>query len=75
MYESGQSWEVAGADGPGDRGSTPFGAIDGSTLGPSTLSLNAAGVAVVQTWVDAPSSNQGFIMQDYINHSNGLDFS
>jgi hypothetical protein len=74
-YATGQSWEVAGADGSGDRGSTEFGTIDGDTLGASTVSLNAAGVAIVQSWVDDPSSNQGFIIQDYVAATNSLDFS
>ncbi len=74
-YASGQSWEVAGADGSSDRGSTILGAIIGSPAGPHTVALNAAGVAVVQGWVDTPSSNNGFIILDYINATNGLDFS
>ena len=30
---------------------------------------------MVQSWVNSPSSNHGFIVLDYINASNGLDFS
>jgi uncharacterized protein YjiK len=75
IYASGQSWDVSGADGTGDRGSTAFGAIVGSSLGLTTIPLNAAGVAVVQSWINDPSSNHGFIVQDYINHSNKLGFS
>lgn len=75
VYASGQTWEAAGADGAGDRGSTPFGAIVSASYGADTTSLNAAGVAMVQSWVDDPSSNHGFIVQDYINHTNGLKFS
>jgi hypothetical protein len=76
-YATGQSWEVAGAGpgGTGDRGNTEFGTIDGEFLGLSTVSLNAAGVAVVQSWVDNPTSNYGFIIQDYVAASNNLDFS
>ena len=65
-YASGQSWQVAGADGSSDRGSTVLGAILGSAKGPFTVGLSAAGVAVVQGWVDTPSSNNGFILLDYI---------
>ncbi|MHA2282672.1 MAG: DNRLRE domain-containing protein [Promethearchaeota archaeon] len=75
VFASGQGWTVPGAGDSPDRGSTAFGAIVGSTLGSNTTSLNAAGVAVVQSWVDDPSSNHGFIVQDYINHTNGVDFS
>jgi hypothetical protein len=73
-YASGLSWEVAGADGSGDRGSTVLGVITAAITGLQTLSLNASGVAMVQSWVDNPASNHGFIILDY-NNSNGLDFS
>jgi len=74
-YASGQNWQVGGADGPEDRGTTAFGAIVGSSTGTIISSLNAAGVAKVQSWVNNQSPNNGFIVQDYINHSNGLSFS
>ena len=74
-YASGQSWEIAGADGSLDRGATPLGAVVGSETGPVTISLNAAGIAVVQNWIDDPSSNHGLISRDYVNHSNGLGLS
>ena len=74
-YASGQSWQVAGADGSGDRGSTVLGYITAPSKGLVTISLRSEGVAVVQSWVDNPPSNYGFIIQDYINASNGLDFS
>jgi hypothetical protein len=73
-YISGQSWEVAGADGAADRGSTELGVIVGSSLGSTTVSLNTDGMATVQAWVDDPSTNHGFIVQDY-NNANGLGFS
>jgi len=73
-YALGQSWQVSGADGSADRASTVLGEITGPSLGTQTISLNAAGVALVQSWVDEPSSNHGFILVDYINASNGLDF-
>jgi hypothetical protein len=73
-YASSQSWEVAGADGAADRGSTELGVIVGSSLGSTTVSLNTDGMATVQAWVDDPSTNHGFIVQDY-NNANGLGFS
>ena len=72
---SGQSWQVAGADGSEDRGSTVLGAILDSSEGLSTISLDSTGIAVVQAWVNNPASNHGFIILDYINASDGLDFS
>ena len=74
-FATGQSWSIAGADGSLDRGSTVLGAITAPSTGSTTISLNTEGVAVVQAWVDDPASNHGLISQDYINHSNGLDFS
>ena len=74
-YASGQSWQVAGADGPEDRGSTVLGIMTGPVLGITTIPLNLAGVAVVQSWVDNPSSNNGFVCLDYLTASNSMDFS
>jgi uncharacterized protein YjiK len=74
QYAAGQNWQTAGANGSADRGSTVLAAISGNSLGSKTISLNAAGVAVVQSSVNDPSTNHGFIVQNYIN-SNGLDLS
>ena len=73
-YASGQSWQLVGGDGPGDRGSTVLASVSGSK-GLKTISLNPAGVAVVQSWVDSPASNHGFIVLNYAGASDGLDFS
>jgi hypothetical protein len=75
QYASGQSWQAGGADGAEDRDSIVLGFITAPNKGLITISLNSAGVAAVQSWVDNPSSNHGFIIQDYINASNGMDFS
>ena len=45
-YATGQSWEVAGVDGPLDRGSTVLGSMTAPVVGTRTISLNAAGVAL-----------------------------
>jgi uncharacterized protein (TIGR03382 family) len=62
----GTPWNTAGAQGIGtDRGSTLLGQIDGdSSGGTNTMSLNAAGVAVVQGWIDNPATNQGFLIEN-----------
>jgi hypothetical protein len=73
-YALGQNWEVAGADGSGDRGSTVLGTMTGPR-GLTTISLNSDGVAVVQSWVANPSSNNGFVCLDYVGASNGLGLS
>ena len=72
-YASGLAWEVAGADGAGDRGSTVLGTVDTGSTGPLTVQLNADGVAAVQGWVDGTWPNRGFLLAD-ASSTNGLDF-
>jgi hypothetical protein len=45
------------------------------TKGMKTVSLNPAGVAVVQSWLNSPAANHGFIVLNYASASDGLDFS
>jgi hypothetical protein len=72
---AGGNWQVAGAqgtDGPSpDRGTTVLGTLTGGS-GTQTFALNAAGVAVVQGWIQNPSTNFGFIIQDYGATSDGM---
>jgi hypothetical protein len=72
-YATGQNWQTAGASGALDRGSTVLGTMAGGT-GSQTFSLNAAGIALIQTWVDNGAANIGVIIQDYVN-TNGFDFN
>ncbi len=69
---SGNAWETPGALGPTDRGSTPLGEVRITSKGRATLQLNAAGKAVVQGWVDRPTTNFGLIIQEYANSSSDL---
>ena len=73
QFAAGQNWQVAGANGSLDRGNTSLGAITGSR-GPATFTLNASGIAVVQSWIDNPGLNNGFAFLDYDEGSNGLSF-
>ena len=70
---SANRWQSAGADGSLDRDPTVLGRVTGDT-GSRTFSLNTAGVAVVQSWVNNTAANFGFIIQDYEDAINGLDF-
>ena len=72
---AGSSWETAGVLGAGDRGFTVLGTIVSPSTGPATFELNAAGIARVQSWIDDPSGNFGFIIQDYSSASDGLDLT
>lgn len=75
VYDTGLPWETAGASGANDRGSTALGGLSAPSTGFQTVALNASGIAVVQGWIDSPSSNLGFVLQDYSDaNSDGIDF-
>jgi hypothetical protein len=74
-FSSGQSWHVAGADDFEDRGPAVLGAIADTSEGLSTISLDSTGIAVVESWVNNPASNHGFIILDYTSTNDGLIFS
>jgi len=67
------SWQTPGAFGTTERGAI-VGTITGSTNTTKTVTLNAAGIARVQSWVNSPSANAGLIVAHATN-SNGLDFA
>src|SRR5687768_8453873 len=73
QYASGLNWQIAGASGTSDRGSTALGTMTASTTGIKTFAMNASGVAIVQEWLSTPGSNNGIIVQNYAN-ADGLDF-
>lgn len=64
---SSTNWQSAGAQGALDRGSTVLGTVTASATGLRTVVLNAAGLAVVQGWLNNPATNFGFVLQDYAN--------
>jgi hypothetical protein len=68
---TGTPWATAGALGATDRGSS-VGTVTGST-GSKTITLNAAGIAMVQSWVDG-TSNSGVIVASASN-TDGLDLA
>ncbi|WP_437571958.1 DNRLRE domain-containing protein [Sorangium sp. So ce542] len=65
------AWATAGALGSTDRGSL-VGSVTGSA-GSRTITLNAAGVALVQAWVDG-TSNSGVVIASPSN-TDGIDFA
>ena len=68
---TGAPWATAGALGATDRG-----AIVGTATGPvgtTTINLNAAGVALVQQWVNG-GANAGVVIAHATN-TNGIDFA
>jgi hypothetical protein len=73
---TGVNWATPGANSTtSDRESTVLGTMSSSSTGLRTFPLNASGIAKVQSWINSPSTNHGFIISDYVNNSNGLDFS
>ena len=67
------AWSVAGAQAALDRGTTVLGTLTASAKGKLTITLNAAGIAVVQKWVNNPAVNFGFAIQNY-NNANAVVF-
>ena len=73
---SGSSWQIAGALGSLDHGTTVLGTVTASATGTRNVVLYPAGLAVVQGWIDNPASNFGVILQDYANaNKDPLEFS
>ncbi|MFT3926641.1 MAG: DUF3616 domain-containing protein [Myxococcales bacterium] len=62
VYATGSNWQVAGGAGSLDRGTTALGSFSAGSTGTYTITLNAAGIAVVQNWVANPSANHGFFL-------------
>ncbi|WP_437678287.1 DNRLRE domain-containing protein [Sorangium sp. So ce131] len=65
------AWATAGAKGATDRGSL-IGSVTGAA-GSRTVTLNAAGVALVQGWVDGTSNNGVLIASS--SNTDGIDFA
>lgn len=58
------AWGTAGAESTTtDRGATVIATIAGAPAGPRVATFGAAGLAVVQGWVDDPSTNFGVILR------------
>ena len=74
QYATGAAWQTAGALGTSDRGSTALATLTGSTLGAHTMTLNAAGLALLQNWVNTPANNRGLVISDGAN-ADGTDFT
>jgi hypothetical protein len=73
-YATNQSWSSAGAKGAADHDSTVLGKIGPASTGLYRMSLNSAGVAAIQAWLDNSAPNYGIILQNY-SMSDGVDIS
>ncbi|MCP4047252.1 MAG: DNRLRE domain-containing protein, partial [Gammaproteobacteria bacterium] len=70
--ENGNSWQIAGAQGTSDRGSTVLGSIIATSTGSYTIPINTAGLTVIQNWIDGVLPNNGFVITNS-SSSDGLD--
>ncbi len=67
QYANGSSWSGAGASGSADVDSSVLGAMTPTSKGTYRITLNDAGKAAVQAWINDPSQNYGIIIKDYNN--------
>lgn len=74
QYRTGDSWQTEGAGGAPDRGSDVLGTILATDTGSLTITLTDSAASVIGKWIDDPSVNYGFILQNYPNADNGIDF-
>jgi 3-phytase len=75
IAQQGVNWAAAGAQNSADRDSVPIGTLTAPNSGPATITLNAAGVNLVQSWIANPASNFGIIIQNYSPATDGIDFA
>jgi len=67
-------WQALGGVGARDRSRAAITAVGPCDVGPLEITLDAEGLAVVQRWVDDPSSNHGIAIASATN-SDGIDFA
>jgi hypothetical protein len=62
IWKTSNNWSTAGAASDGnDYASTELGSLMVNSTGSKVITLNASGIAVVQGWINDPSSNCGFV--------------
>ena len=71
---NGSPWQSPGAQGEQDAGEA-IGEFATPTRGWNTVRLDAAGIAVVQSWINAPETNHGVIMDDPGNSTDSITFN
>jgi hypothetical protein len=69
------TWGEQGAAGSTDFDADAVAQIVAGDSGQVTIDLNAEGLAMVQKWIDDPSSNHGIIVQGYGNSSDSLSIA
>ena len=62
VYAKGRRWGADGTRAPGDRGSVPVGTLIPREMGTCVVRLNPAGIALVQSWIRSPATNNGLMI-------------
>ena len=62
---AGMPWEVLGAAGTTDRGADVLGSLHPDATGLLSIELSTAGLQTIEAWLNDPSRNHGFLIQDY----------
>jgi len=73
LSSSSVKWAGGGARGTTDRSTASMGTLAPTKNGQYTVTLNAAGIAAVQKWVQSPASNFGFAI-DTSSNPDGVQF-
>lgn len=68
------NWQSPGADGANDREIQILGTVNAHTTGSLTTTLNGAGLAAIQKWINDPGTNHGIIISNSSN-PDGADFT
>ena len=70
----GAPWSLVGAGGDADRSAESMGTLTAGANGPVTVELNETGRQWVAKWINDPSTNHGFVIQNYAWAEDGIDF-
>jgi chitodextrinase len=71
--DNANNWQSAGANGGNDRNTPVLGSVTATSTGSLTTNFNTAGLAVIQQWINNPSSNYGIIIAN-TSSGDGVDF-
>ena len=70
----GQPWASVGAAFEGDLVGESMGTFTGGTNGPNIIDFNDNGRAWLTRWINEPATNHGFVLQNFVDAEDGIDF-
>lgn len=71
---TGAPWSVVGAGGTADHAAESMGTLTAGALGETVVEFNDVGRQWLANWINDPASNFGFVIQNYTNAQDGVDF-